>query len=40
MQPMFPDVKRDGLAHVFKCVACCIIETITELREVPLKKAG
>jgi len=41
MTHVFPDATRDGLAQVFKCVNCQIVETITEMREPPpLKQAS
>jgi hypothetical protein len=37
----FPDAKGDQEACVFQCVACRIIETITEARSpVPFKQAS
>ena len=34
MKHAFPDVTSDGPAQVFKCEACKVIETITEMRDV------
>ena len=38
MAHVFPDETRDGMAQVFKCVNCQIVETITEMREAPALK--
>jgi transposase-like protein len=35
MTHVFPDATRDGMAQVFKCANCQIVETITEMRGAP-----
>jgi hypothetical protein len=40
MKHAFPDATRDGLAQVFKCETCKIIETITEMRDLRPKQVS